>query len=272
MKERLKTLAREILPPVVARALRRQDTGLRFVDGYRTWEEARAASGGYDAPSILEKVKEASLRVKRGEAVYERDAILFDRIEYSWPVVAGLMWAAARAGGKLRVLDIGGSLGSSYRRHRKFLADLGVSWNVVEQPGFVAVGRESFEDATLSFFGSVEEALAAGNPSVILFESSLQYLKDPYALLEQLARVPHGLLVVDRTPFSEHETDRLCVQHVPPAIYAASYPAHVFSRGRFERWIAARGWSIVESFDAVPGAATTSSGLAFAFGGYLLAR
>jgi putative methyltransferase (TIGR04325 family) len=272
MKDKLKALAREILPPFVLRALSGNDTSIRFTDGYRTWEEARAASSGYDAPSILEKVTEASLKVKRGEAAYERDSVLFDRIDYSWPVLAGLLWAAVRGGGKLRVLDVGGSLGSSYRRHRKFLADRVVSWSVVEQPGFVAVGRKSFEDGTLSFFASVEEALPAGDPSVVLFESSLHYLEDPYALLERIARVPHDLLIVDRTPFSGLETDRICVQHVSPAIYAASYPAHILSRGKFEQWIAARGWKVVESFDAIPGRARTSSGLALSFGGYLLAR
>lgn len=34
---------------------------------------------------------EATLKVKRGEAVFERDSVLFDEIQYSWPVTAALI-------------------------------------------------------------------------------------------------------------------------------------------------------------------------------------
>jgi len=64
---------------------------------YSTWEEAVAASTGYDAKQILEKTKNALLKVKKGEAVYERDSILFNCIHYAYPLLAGLMWGAARS-------------------------------------------------------------------------------------------------------------------------------------------------------------------------------
>ena len=59
---------------------------------------------------ILGKVLEATLKVKNGEAVYERDLVLFDHIEFYWPVLSGLMWVAARNNGRLNVLDYGGTL------------------------------------------------------------------------------------------------------------------------------------------------------------------
>ena len=46
------------------------------------------------------------MKVKKGEAVYERDSMIFDQIEYSWPVLFGLMWAAAQNSGYLKVLDL----------------------------------------------------------------------------------------------------------------------------------------------------------------------
>ncbi|GHV55461.1 hypothetical protein FACS1894216_17850 [Synergistales bacterium] len=69
---------------------------------YATWEDALLNSKGYDERSIFEKVLKASISVRDGEAVYERDSVLFDQIEYSWPLLAGLMWGAAihaRGGG-----------------------------------------------------------------------------------------------------------------------------------------------------------------------------
>ena len=84
-----------------------------FEGSYSTWQEADALCNGYDNMDILEKVLSAILKVKNCESVYERDSVIFDQIEYSWPVLTGLMWAAAQNSGCLKVLDFGGSLGSS---------------------------------------------------------------------------------------------------------------------------------------------------------------
>jgi putative methyltransferase (TIGR04325 family) len=272
LNKRVKAAVRELLPPVLVRALRPQGRWhIRFTER-RTWSEARAASTGYDLPAILERVTDAALKVKRGEAVYERDSVLFDRIEYSWPVLAGLMWAAARNAGRLSVLDFGGSLGTSYFQNRKFLRDLPVRWRVVEQPHFVEVGRQRFAEGGLEFFGSIDEAVAAGAPDIVMFGGSLQFVERPFEVLEHVARIPHKLLILDSTPFAEIDEDRVCVQHVPPSIYSASYPSHVFSRPTFERWLAARGWTLLESFDTPGGEFTTDRGLRLALKGMLLSR
>src|SRR5215475_3829712 len=91
---------------------------------YSSWEAAKKQAGSYDDGIILEKVEQAALKVRNGEATYERDSVLFDRIEYSWPLLAALMWVAARNKGKLTVADFGGSLGSSYFQNKVFLEGL----------------------------------------------------------------------------------------------------------------------------------------------------
>ena len=62
---------------------------------YRNWQQAKMNSLGYDANGILAKVKSATLCVKSGKAEYERASVLFDSIEYSWPLLCALMWVAA---------------------------------------------------------------------------------------------------------------------------------------------------------------------------------
>ncbi len=54
---------------------------------YAIWDEAKKQCTGYDTTSILEKVKQAILKVKNGEAAYERDSVIFDTIEYSEPLL-----------------------------------------------------------------------------------------------------------------------------------------------------------------------------------------
>ena len=108
------------------------------LDDCKTWEEAENISTGYDTIEIIQKVQESALKVKNGKATYERDSFIFDEIQYSWPLLAGLMFAVAIHRGELKLLDFGGSLGTTYFQNKKFLDKLQlVSWNIVEQKHFV---------------------------------------------------------------------------------------------------------------------------------------
>jgi putative methyltransferase (TIGR04325 family) len=236
---RLNDLIKLVTPPVfmhLAKRLRgNRPTGAYGLSGdFRSWAEAMAASTGYDSERILEMTTSSLLKVKSGEAAYERDSVLFDEIQYAWPVLAGLMWVAARCGGRLNVLDFGGSLGSTYFQNRAFLRSLSeVRWNVVEQPRHVEIGKKCFEDNSLRFYADIGDCLADTQPNVVLLSSVLQYLEHPYALLDQIQGLPCDHIIIDRTPFWDGPTDRLYVQSVPPSIYPASYPSWIFSKQRF---------------------------------------
>ena len=60
---------------------------------FASWEEAQSNCSGYDSDIILEKCRNALLKVKNKEAVYERDSVLFDKIQYSWGLLAGIQKA-----------------------------------------------------------------------------------------------------------------------------------------------------------------------------------
>lgn len=267
----LKVLALDWLPPAVARWVRHvRGAGIHFEGEYATWEDARAQCTGYDAEEILDKVLAATLKVKRGEAVFERDSVLFDQIEYAWPVLSGLMLAAARHGGKLNVLDFGGSLGSSYFQNRKFLQDLpDVCWNVVEQALFVEAGQVHIQNEQLRFYKTIEACLAENQPNVILLSSVLQYLEEPRKILAKLATTEASCLIIDRTPFSFLDVDKLLVQQVPASIYLASYPMWVFSLSMFMREIESK-WSMVAAYTSPEGHVRSTRGLPFSFQGMLL--
>ena len=216
---------------------------------YLRWDEAMAASTGYDSGIILEKTRTALLMVKNGEALYERDSVLFDEIQYAWPLLAGMMWVAAGCGGFLNVLDFGGSLGSTYYQNRVFLSALPrVRWNIVEQSSHVGIGKAYFEDDCLRFYASITDCLADTQPNVVLLSSVLQYLEHPYAVFNQILELPCANVIIDRTPFWAGPTDRLCVQTVPPSIYPASYPSWIFSRPQFHSYLNEK-WQIVAAFE-----------------------
>jgi putative methyltransferase (TIGR04325 family) len=263
-----KTLAKDWLPPAVLRALVSRP-GIRFTGDFSSWPEAAACATGYDSELILERVLAATLKVKNGDAAYERDSVLFERTEYVWPVTTALMWAAARNHGELHVLDFGGSLGSSYFQNRALLAPLhAVSWGIIEQPAFVRAGRKHVEDDRLRFWESIDDCLAQRKPNVILLSSVLQYLENAYETLRQLAAARASVIVLDRTPFADDGVERIAIQEVPPSIYPASYPMRVLSTAAV---LDALGpaYRSVATFTSPEGSVRTSA-LQFSFMGMIL--
>jgi putative methyltransferase (TIGR04325 family) len=218
---------------------------IKFQGDYATWEDAASKCSGYDADNILSKVLEATLKVKYGEAVYERDSILFDKVQYTWPVTAALMWAAAKNKGKLNVLDFGGALGSSYFQNRRFLKGIAdVKWSVVEQANFVKAGKKHIENDVLRFYSSIECCLKEGRPNVVLLSSVMQYLENPYELFEKISKIGACLMIIDRSPFKSGSNDEIFIQKVPKNIYDASYPMWVFSKSKFMD-TANKNWQLI---------------------------
>jgi putative methyltransferase (TIGR04325 family) len=238
---------KDILPPALLRAGRALSPR-GWSGNYASWEEARRRSTGYDAAVILDRVRAAALKVKRGEAAFERDSVMFAQPDYSQPLLAGLLWFAALNRGSLTVLDFGGSLGSTYFQHRRFLDALpAVRWNVVEQKPFVECGRELFQDERLRFFETMAEAARDTAPSVALLSGVLQYLATPFAVLDEVMRSGVPGIIVDLTGFLETGPDRITVQRVPPTIYPASYPCWFFNRTKFLEFLRGR-YELVSEF------------------------
>lgn len=251
-----KDMIRIFTPPVLVflfeKLLKNRSTGTCGLSGdYQSWDEAVAASIGYDDEAILEKTRIAMLKVKRGEAAYARDSVLFNEIQYAWPLLAGLMWVAVRSRGKLNVLDFGGSLGTTYFQNRVFLSKLpDVRWNIIEQARHIDVGKKWFEDNHLRFYMNIADCMNDTRPNVVILGGVLQYLSSPYVLLDELQKLPLDYIFIDRTPFWNGPSDKLFVQTVPPSIYSASYPSWVFSESQFHSSLGKK-WEIMEEFESI---------------------
>jgi putative methyltransferase (TIGR04325 family) len=202
---------------------------------YASWEALTSISGGYEAGTILEITKNALLKVKDGEAAYERDSVLFEKKIYPYSVISALLYAAIECDQTLNVIDFGGSLGSTYYQVRDLIpASVNVHWSVVEQENYVKCGQQSFEDDILKFHFTIGESLAAKNADVLLLSSVVQYLEKPYDFLQEVMSYGFKYIIVDRTAFvKDHQPDRLTLQIVPPEIYEARYPAWFFNEEKF---------------------------------------
>ena len=250
----LRKLIIDFAPPIVLRAIRRMRVVHPHFEGdYTSWEVASEKCSGYNSENILVKVLEATLKVKSGDAVFERDSVLFDEIEYAWPVLSGLMWAAARNGGKLNVLDFGGSLGSSYFQNRKFLQGLPeVYWNIVEQAHYVRAGQEHIQDDHLRFYPTIDACLAENKPNVVLLSSVLQYLPNPTSVLNMIIKTQANTLILDRTPYVNNGVrPSIKIQTVPPEIYSASYPCQFLNEYELIAELKKKNYSLLETFDSL---------------------
>ena len=269
-----KKILREVLPHGIVKRIQRHH-GFRseshnekygWSGDYLNWESARNASTGYSRPEIVRKTLASARLVRDGKAAFERDSFVFEAPDYNWPLLSALMHVAAVKHGRLRVVDIGGALGSTYFQNKPFLRWLdGVEWRVVEQKGYVEIGRREFENSQLSFYDSLEESLTK-EPDAILLSSVLQYLEKPYEYLGQV--VSHGApyLIIDRTGFTLDDKDRLTVQNVPPWIYPASYPCWFMSRSKLLDILNPQ-YEVLVEFDALD-----KANIAAKYGGFLLRK
>lgn len=249
----MKEIIKAIVPPILFDLLKKL-YNLRYgwTGDYLTWQEAQEKSMGYENDAILTKVMDASIQVQKGEKVYERDGVTFDKIQYSLPVVAGLLYGASLHQGKIDVCDFGGSLGSSYRQNLKLLKGFNsINWGVVEQENFVKKGKDFFSDEKLEFCFTIEDYLKNNKPHILLLSSVIQYLEDTYEFIEKIVLYDFKVIIIDLTPFSSDDETIITVQSVNPVIYRASYPCRILSLTKIKSLLAPK-YSLLEEFDTTP--------------------
>ena len=237
--DKIKRIIKKVIPPIFLdvvnkfKAKSAQEDLVLWTGPYPTWEEVALLTGGYNQSEILESCRRSLLKVKNGDAVYERDSVLFDEIQYSWPVLASLLRVASENEGKLRVLDFGGSLGSSYFQNKGFLQATDITWCIVEQEHFVGCGRENFENSELKFYDSIDHCLDENSIDVLLLSSVIQYLDDPFQFLHGILKHRFKYILFDRTCFTDLSESKIMLQKVPKVIYEASYPCWFISEPKF---------------------------------------
>jgi putative methyltransferase (TIGR04325 family) len=255
------------LPPVLLDALRRRRPGNHWHGDFASWAEAQTASAGYEQSDIHDIVERAARRVLAGDGAFERDGVVFTKPEARVGVLSALQVVAVRCG-RLRVVDFGGSLASTWIQHRAWLPAAGTAWSVVEQSAFVERGRRVFADGSVRFTSELSESLAQGADAILL-SGTLQYLPDPDAWLARFAAADVPFLILDRTAFIPGDRHRLTVQRVDPRIYPGSYPAWFLGRDRVLAELARHGWRIEFTWDCPEDAADVAQAT---YGGILWSR
>lgn len=229
-------LWRELIPPI-ALNLRWYSFKYGWKGGYKSYEAAKQKCKGYDEDHILKRIAETTLKVKNKEIAYERDGIAYDTVQMNFPLLKTLLYIASENNNELTVIDFGGSLGTTYYQNYPYLKHLKkLKWCIIEQPAFVEEGKKNFENEHVKFYSNIQECLLENDPQLFLICSVLQYIEKPYELLDEIkdTRIPY--LLLDFVGYNNKASDRITIQHVPPAFYGieASYPCYFFSKIKIE--------------------------------------
>jgi putative methyltransferase (TIGR04325 family) len=230
----MRNILKLFVPPILIQWYRNSTSrGITFTGKYNNWKEAISKSKGFDDPAILEAVRTSARKVKGGKAAYERDSVLHNKIDYSWPVLACLENVALNNNNRLHVIDYGGSLGTSYLQNQAFLKHLkSLKWYVVEQPHYVECGKAEFETSELKFEYSIDDVLKSTEIDCVLLSGVLQVLSDPKQWVEKMISFNFEYLIIDRTSFIAGN-ERLMIEGVPKEIYKTSFPCWFFNERHF---------------------------------------
>jgi putative methyltransferase (TIGR04325 family) len=232
-------LIKELAPPIVS-TLRWYSFKYGWKGSYGSFQEAKDKCKGYDQEHILNRIRETTLKVIGKEIAYERDGITYDEVQMNFPMLKTLLYVASKNDNELTVIDFGGSLGTAYYQNLPYLKHLKkLRWCIIEQPTFVEAGKAGFENEHLKFYHTIEECLLENTPQLLMICSVLQYIEEPYALLDDIKQIEVPYLLLDYIGYNDGPEDRITIQHVPPVFYGieTSYPCRFFSRTKLRNYL-----------------------------------
>lgn len=239
-----------------------------FDDTVKTWHEAKSITSGYESNAILRKVEAAYLESQEKNDSYERDSVVFNDGKVNWTLIAMIYWSLSHISNEIKVLDFGGSFASQYFQNKKFLQQIDIKWSVVEQKNYVLAARKVVLDSNILFYDRLIECLTEENPNFAFFGSSLQYLEEPYHVLESLSSQGIKILILDRTPMHQGEKDIVVAQRVSSHIYNASYPAWIFCEDRLISSLS-NDWTLISVYNSIGGQLKTRKGIRFNWKGHV---
>lgn len=227
---------------------------VQYVGEYDNWSDAYRECEGYEDECIINKVISSVNKVIEGGAIWERDSYLFYETKYVYQICAAVLRCAIQNCNKgVRILDIGGSLGSTYFQNRKYLEDIAdLEYVVAEQDHFADYGHKNLEDGKLSFIKSADilEEKIHGSFDIVLMSASIQYIPEYEEIISRVVKIRPRYIIFDRLLVGNKM--RICKENVPAEIYKSSYPVIIFTEERIKSFLKSDYELIESDISSVP--------------------
>tara|TARA_B110000483_G_scaffold238988_1_gene316649 strand:+ start:662 stop:1486 length:825 start_codon:yes stop_codon:yes gene_type:complete len=213
----------------------------RHSGSYSDWSEAASNSQSYQNEKIIDQIKSAAL-VAKTENKYFRDGVVFENFQYSSELNNLISTAYIKnclplgIDRQLKILDYGGGMGSQHLQFRQHLNNFGInfnySWEVVEQDIIANFGKKNIATKYLKFSSIKDFDFKKENYDIVVLGATLQYLENPFEILDKILEKKPSYIYIDRTPFWKGHTNEICILKCNKFI-PGSYPTWIFSLRNF---------------------------------------
>lgn len=209
---------------------------VRYLGDYDSWDHAKRECRGYEDEAIIHRVIHSVEKVLKGDAAWERDGYLFYKQKYVYRICAAVLRCAVQNKNTgVRILDVGGALGSTYFQNKNYWADVkNLEYIVAEQDAFAGYGHKHLEDGALRFIKSIEDYGDYGSFDMVLMSASLQYIPQWREIVSKIKLLKPRYIILDRLLVSDRR--RICKETVPEFIYKSSYPVMIYSEKEMENF------------------------------------
>ena len=173
---------------------------LNLKGNYKNYYEALKHSNGYQESLILNKVRNAIIRILEGEDVWERDGSIFPNPKPRQEIIKIIEQLSNK---KLSIIDFGGGLGTLFINNRELFKSV-EKYCIIEQENFVEVGNDISRKYNLpiKFLESLRNV--DFNPDLIIFSSVLQYIPNLEEVLIQTYKLDPEVILIDRTCYTNN--------------------------------------------------------------------
>lgn len=161
--------------------------------------------------------------IKDKKIFFERDGVFFDQPQFQ-PLVHLPFFLDNQK--QFKILDIGGGLGTNFYNNLMYIKPFGeIEWCIVEKKEIVEFGKKNI--SSIVFFNDLNDALEYRKYDLVIFGSSLQYLKNYSEILDKLTGLKIKNILILRTPFASFGKHQEVIQFNKSS--KISYSSFIFS-------------------------------------------
>lgn len=209
---------------------------------YKDWSSALSKSNSYQDHATLDQIKNASLIGLKDDKFF-RDGIVFKQYEFCSHLNILLLnifiqsYQKKNSNKPISVIDFGGGLGTLYFQFKKYceIYDIKINfqWNIIEQDDLTKFGKKNIENNNLKFHNFSEIKLEDNKVDLVIFSAVLNYIQDPYFIINKFVKIKPKYILIDRTNFWDGDSDVITILKASKNIQG-SYPCYIFSFEKFK--------------------------------------
>jgi len=172
-------------------------------------------------------------RKARKDELYEQDSIIFTKPNPNKFFIDFLLYdfiKQIKLNKAIKVLDYGGSFGNTFFSIEKYL-NLKFKWYIYDQQNKIQLAKKTKIFKPISFLYK-HEIKKNYFYDIVLFSTSLQYMKDPLLVLKEISK-SSKVILINNLILTNSKKDYLRIERPDPTIYNYTYPCWFLSKKKF---------------------------------------